>query len=81
MIDTEGSKIGQINGLAVLDMGSYAFGNPCRITATTYMGESGIINIEKEAQLSGQTHDKGIQILTGFWGKLMHKNFLFSLSL
>ena len=80
MIDTEGSKVGQINGLAVLDMGSYAFGNPSRITATTYMGESGIINIEKEAQLSGQTHDKGIQILTGFLGQTYAQEFPLSLS-
>ena len=57
MIDTEGAKIGQINGLAVLDMGSYSFGTPTRITATTYMGKSGIVNIEKEARMSGQTHD------------------------
>ena len=80
MIDTQGSKVGQINGLAVLDMGSYAFGNPSRITATTYMGEAGIINIEKEAQLSGQTHDKGIQILTGFLGQTYAQEFPLSLS-
>ena len=58
MIDTEGEEIGQINGLAVLDMGNYAFGTPSKITATTYVGKSGIVNIEKEARMSGQTHDK-----------------------
>ena len=63
MIDTEGAKIGQINGLAVLDMGNYAFGTPARITATTYVGKSGIVNIEKEAHMSGHTHDKGVQII------------------
>lgn len=80
MIDTEGSEIGQINGLAVLDMGSYAFGNPTRITATTYVGKSGIVNIEKEARLSGQTHDKGVQIITGFLGQTYAQDFPLSLS-
>lgn len=80
MIDTEGAEIGQINGLAVLDMGSYAFGNPSRITATTYVGKSGIVNIEKEARLSGQTHDKGVQIITGFLGQTYAQKFPLSLS-
>lgn len=80
MIDTEGAEIGQINGLAVLDMGSYAFGNPTRITATTYVGKSGIVNIEKEARLSGQTHDKGVQIITGFLGQTYAQKFPLSLS-
>ena len=80
MIDTDGAEIGQINGLAVLDMGSYAFGNPSRITATTYVGKSGIVNIEKEARMSGQTHDKGVQIITGFLGQTYAQNFPLSLS-
>ena len=80
MIDTEGSEIGQINGLAVLDMGSYAFGTPTRITATTYVGKSGIVNIEKEARMSGQTHDKGVQIITGFLGQTYAQKFPMSLS-
>ena len=80
MIDTEGSEIGQINGLAVLDMGSYAFGTPSRITATTYVGKSGIVNIEKEAHMSGHTHDKGVQIITGFLGQTYAQNFPMSLS-
>lgn len=80
MIDTTGSEIGQINGLAVLDLGSYAFGTPSRITATTYVGKSGIVNIEKEARMSGQTHDKGIQIVTGFLGQTYAQNFPLSLS-
>lgn len=80
MIDTEGKAIGQINGLAVLDMGSYCFGNPSRITATTYIGKSGIVNIEKEARLSGQTHDKGVQIITGFLGQRYAQDFPLSLS-
>lgn len=80
MIDTDGAEVGQINGLAVLDMGSYAFGNPTRITATTYVGKSGIVNIEKEARMSGQTHDKGVQIITGFLGQTYAQNFPLSLS-
>jgi len=68
MIDTDGERIGQINGLAVLDTGDYTFGKPTRITATTYMGRSGIINIEKEASMSGKIHNKGAQILAGYLG-------------
>lgn len=80
MIDVTGKEIGQINGLAVLDLGSYAFGNPSRITATTYIGKSGIVNIEKEARMSGQTHDKGVQIITGYLGQTYAQKFPLSLS-
>ena len=80
MIDVDGAEVGQINGLAVLDMGSYAFGNPSRITATTYVGKSGIVNIEKEARMSGQTHDKGVQIITGYLGQTYAQKFPLSLS-
>ena len=80
MIDTDGAEIGQINGLAVLDTGRYAFGTPSRITATAYMGKSGIVNIEKEARMSGQTHDKGVQIITGFLGQTYAQRFPMALS-
>ena len=80
MIDTDGAEIGQINGLAVLDTGRYAFGTPSRITATAYMGKSGIVNIEKEARMSGQTHDKGVQIITGFLGQTYAQQFPMALS-
>jgi len=80
MIDTKGSETGQINGLAVLDTGAYAFGKPQRITATTYRGKSGIINIEKEADLSGKIHNKGINILVGYLGQTYAQNFPLSLS-
>ena len=80
MIDTEGAEIGQINGLAVLDTGRYSFGTPSRITATTYMGRSGIVNIEKEARMSGQTHDKGVQIITGYLGQTYAQQFPMALS-
>jgi ATP-dependent Lon protease len=66
LIDTEGAKPGQVNGLSVYDLGEYAFGRPSRITAKTAMGRSGVINIEREAALSGRTHNKGVAILTGY---------------
>jgi lon-related putative ATP-dependent protease len=66
LLDTDGSRVGQINGLSVLHMGDYVFGRPARVTATTSMGRSGIVNIEREAKLSGSTHDKGILILSGY---------------
>jgi ATP-dependent Lon protease len=65
-IDVSGAKVGQVNGLAVYDTGEYAFGLPSRITAKTGVGSAGIINIEREAQLSGPTHDKGVYILSGY---------------
>jgi lon-related putative ATP-dependent protease len=66
MIDSDGAKVGQVNGLAVWDVGEYAFGKPSRITAKTSMGKAGIINIEREADLSGRTHNKGMLILAGY---------------
>jgi predicted ATP-dependent protease len=69
MIDVDGEVIGQVNGLAVYDLGDYMFGKPSRITASTSMGRSGIINIEREAELSGNTHDKGVLILSGYLRK------------
>jgi len=69
MIDTDGEVVGQVNGLAVYSMGDYMFGKPSRITATTSMGRAGIINIEREAELSGSTHNKGMLILSGYLRK------------
>ena len=66
LIDTEGAAVGQVNGLTVYDMGEHAFGKPARITARTSLGRSGVINIEREAELSGPTHNKGVAILTGY---------------
>ncbi len=68
-IDTEGAVIGQINGLAVYQLGDYNFGTPSRLTVRTYLGKNGIINIEREAKLSGSIHDKGLLILSGFFGE------------
>lgn len=80
MIATDGYCVGKINGLAVLDMGDYSFGSPTRITATTYMGKSGIVNIEKEAEMSGPTHNKGVQIITGYLGRMYAQKMPLSLS-
>jgi lon-related putative ATP-dependent protease len=66
LIDTKGTKPGQVNGLSVYDLGEYSFGKPSRITAKTAMGRSGVINIEREAELSGPTHNKGVAILAGY---------------
>jgi predicted ATP-dependent protease len=68
LVDVEGSVVGQVNGLAVYQMGDFNFGKPSRITARTFMGRGGIINIERESKLSGKTHDKGVLILGGFLG-------------
>ena len=80
MIKTDGAEIGQINGLAVLDYGSYSFGKPTRITATTYVGKAGIVNIEKEAEMSGNIHNKGVQVICGYLGKTYANTFPLSLS-
>ncbi len=69
IIDVEGSVVGQVNGLSVHQLGDMAFGRPSRITAETFMGREGVINIEREAGLSGQTHDKGVLILSGYLGR------------
>lgn len=69
MIDLEGEVVGQVNGLAVYAMGDYMFGKPSRITCSTAMGRAGIINIEREADLSGSTHNKGVLILGGYLRK------------
>ncbi len=66
LIDVSGERIGQINGLAVYGGERFSFGKPTRITATVSAGKSGIINIEREANMSGSTHDKGMLILSGF---------------
>jgi len=66
MIDTEGAVVGQVNGLSIFDMGDYAFGRPSRITAKTSMGKAGVINIEREVEMSGPIHSKGVYILSGY---------------
>ena len=75
MIDTEGKVTGQVNGLSVYQTGEHEFGKPARITAKTSVGRSGIINIEREASMSGPSHNKGVLILGGYLrGKYAQKH-------
>ena len=74
MIDTEGGVVGQVNGLSIMQLGDYYFGRPSRITARTFMGRGGVVNIEREARMSGRIHNKGVLILTGYLaGKFAHE--------
>src|SRR5438067_7350246 len=66
LVDVQGSSVGQVNGLSVLEIGGYSFGKPVRITATAALGKAGLINIEREANLSGRFHDKGMHIIAGY---------------
>lgn len=68
LVDTHGAVVGQINGLSVLDLGDRSFGMPSRITARTYAGKAGIVNIERETKMSGKIHEKAILILTAYLG-------------
>ena len=81
LIDVEGRVAGQVNALAVYQMGEIAFGRPSRITAETFMGKHGIINIEREANMSGNTHDKGVMILSGFMGRTFARKYPLSLAI
>jgi lon-related putative ATP-dependent protease len=75
LIDTDGAKVGQVNGLAVLSVGEYMFGKPSRITANTFMGKSGVVNIERETKVSGASHTKGVLILSGYLGEKYAQGF------
>jgi predicted ATP-dependent protease len=66
LVDVCGTCVGQVNGLSVLEIGGYSFGKPVRITATAALGKGGLINIERESNLSGRFHDKGVHIISGF---------------
>ena len=79
-IDFEGSKTGQVNGLSVIDLGDISFGKPSRITCTVNLGRGGIIAIEREAELSGPIHTKGILILTGYLAEKYFQDIPVSLS-
>jgi predicted ATP-dependent protease len=74
VIDTQGEVTGQINGLSVLSMGDFAFGQPTRITATTRLGDGEMVNIEREVKLSGAIHSKGVLILSSFLASRYAKN-------
>jgi lon-related putative ATP-dependent protease len=81
MIDVAGQAVGQVNALAVYQMGEIAFGRPSRITAETFMGKAGVINIERESKLSGNTHDKGVLIFSGYLGRTFAQRYPLSLSI
>lgn len=80
LIDTDGTKVGQINGLAVIELGDFAFATPTRITATARLGDGEVIDIEREVELGGPTHSKGVFILSAFLGQRYAGNHPLSLS-
>ncbi len=75
MVDTEGEAVGQINGIALLPLGDYMIGKPTRLTARSFLGRTGIVNIEREAELSGPIHNKGMLILSGYLGQKYSSRF------
>jgi lon-related putative ATP-dependent protease len=79
-IDTEGEEAGQVNGLSVLQLGGFAFGRPSRITARVKLGKGEVVNIEREVELSGPIHSKGVLILAGFLGGRYAQDHPLSLS-
>jgi lon-related putative ATP-dependent protease len=81
MIDVRNEVVGQVNALAVYQVGEFSFGRPARITAETYLGKQGVVNIEREADLSGSTHDKGVLILSGYLGRTFAQYYPLSLSI
>ena len=80
LIDTDGYKVGEINGLTVMTIGDYTFGKPAKITANTFMGKTGVINVERETDMSGPTHSKGVLILRGYLGEKFAQDFPLSLT-
>lgn len=80
LINTTGYQVGVINGLTVMTIGDYTFGKPAKITANTYMGKSGVTNVERETEMSGPTHSKGILILSGYLGETFAQDFPLSLN-
>ena len=80
LISTNGAKVGQINGLTVMTIGDYTFGKPAKITVNTYVGKRGIVDIEREVELSGSSHSKGVLILNGYIGELFAQDIPLSLT-
>ena len=80
-IDVAGTVVGQVNALAVYQMGDISFGRPSRITAEAFMGKHGIVNIERESRMSGNTHDKGVMILSGYLGRTFAQHYPLTLSI
>ena len=80
LIETDGFYEGVINGLTVMTIGDYTFGKPTRITANTYVGKTGVVDIEREVEMSGSTHSKGVLILSGYLGEKFAQNMPLSLT-
>ena len=80
LIDTTGYEVGTLNGLTIMTIGDYSFGKPAKITVNTYTGKSGIVNIEREVELSGSSHSKGVLILTGYLGEMFAQDIPLSLT-
>ena len=80
LIDTSGFEVGTLNGLTVMTIGDYSFGKPAKITVNTYTGKTGIVNIEREVELSGSSHSKGVLILTGYLGEMFAQDIPLSLT-
>lgn len=79
-IQTEGAVVGQINALSVIDLRDYMFGHPSRITSNVYMGQEGVVNIEREVKLTGPIHNKGLLILSSYLGRKYAQDMPLSLS-
>lgn len=80
LVDTEGYKVGEINGLAVVSIGQYTFGKPSKITVNTFLGKEGIVSIEREVKQSGNIYDKGVLILSGYLGEKYAKDIQLSIT-
>jgi len=80
MVDVDGEVAGQINGIAILQLGDYMLGKPSRITCRTYLGRAGVVNIDREAKLTGRIHDKGVLTINGFLGERYSREQPLSLS-
>ena len=80
LISTQGSQVGKVNGLTVLEIGDSVFGTPARITATVYAGSNGVTDIEREAELGKSIHSKGVMLLTGYLGHKYGQTFALSIS-
>ena len=80
LINTSCFKVGELNGLTVMTIGDYTFGKPAKITVNTYTGKSGIINIEREVEISGPSHSKGVLILSGYLGEMFAQDIPLSLT-
>jgi lon-related putative ATP-dependent protease len=80
MVDTTGAVTGQVNGLSVYDLGDFSFGKPSRITSRVYIGKAGVVDIEREAKLSGRIYNKGVLILSHYLGGTYAQDKALSLS-